>query len=421
MTGSMLQTPKGTRDFPPEEMKKLQAVLDTARSVFEKYGFEPLETPAFEDYALLSRKSGEAIKDEIYHFKDKAGRELGLRFDLTVPAARFVAANPGLQKPFKRYQTGRVWRYDNPQAGRYREFWQADADIFGSSSVAADAECLQCFCEVMKSLGFRDFYVRVSNRKVSEALLLSAGVAKEKILDVFRIIDKLDKVGIEGVKKELGEKKLYSEKLIGNLQINDLDKAERIVASVEMGAQGINELKWLMNLAKTLGIGKYIKIDFSLVRGLEYYTGLVFELFAGGRLSCGGGGRYDKLVEQVGGRPTPATGISFGLDRVIELMGQKKLFREYGLKRVFVVSVSDSTRTMIVKITDSLRKAGINAEADLMERDMKKQLEYADKRGIAYAIIVGEKEMKSGKFVLKDMKTGKQKEMSLGNIIKELS
>ncbi len=417
----MFQPPKGTRDFPPEEMKKLQHVLDTIRSVFEKYGFEPLETPAFEDYGLLTGKSGEAIKNDIYYFRDKANRELGLRFDLTVPTARFIASNPGLPKPFRRYQIGRVWRYDNPQAGRYREFRQADADIFGSSEVLADAECLLCFCGVMKTLGFRDFYIRVNNRKLSEGLLVSAGVKRGRVADVFRVIDKLDKVGFEGIKKELKEKGLYNERFLENLKTNNLEKAEKAVNKSETGSEGIKELRELLKLAKTAGIEKCIKVDFSLVRGLEYYTGLVFELFAGGNLSCGGGGRYDNLVEQFGGRPTPATGISFGVDRILGLMEQKKIFRKNNTKNVFVVSVSDRIKNDVIKITQKLRNGGITAEYDIMNRDMKKQLEYAGKKGICYALIVGEKEVKSGRFVLKDMKSGRQKEVSIEDVIKGLN
>jgi len=201
------QPPKGTRDYMPEQAAKLQKLLDIVRSVFEKYGFAPLFTPVFEDFRLLSAKGGlgEAVKDEIYYFKDKSDRELGLRFDLTMPLVRVIASNPQLKLPFKRYAIGRVWRYDQPQAMRYREFWQADIDVVGTGSTVADVECLAATCECLERLGFQDFFIRINNRKVVQSVF-EKSIEGENIKDVFRVIDKLDKIGEEGVRAELEQK-----------------------------------------------------------------------------------------------------------------------------------------------------------------------------------------------------------------------
>jgi histidyl-tRNA synthetase len=203
----MMQPPKGTRDFLPQEMALRQRVFDTARKVFESFGFEPLETPAFESWELLSKKGvgGEDVRKEIYYFRDKADRELGLRFDLTAPLGRVIASNPQVPKPFKRYQIGPVWRYDNPQAGRFREFWQADADIVGSERMDCEAECLAAAAKILESLGFRDFAIRLNNRKILNGIIEFLQIPKDKGPDVFRSLDKLEKIGHSEVMKDLSK------------------------------------------------------------------------------------------------------------------------------------------------------------------------------------------------------------------------
>src|SRR3990172_7812713 len=205
----MIQPPKGTRDILPEEMEKMQFIIDVFKDVAERYGFKPLDTPAFESFELLAKKgAGEQIRDEIYSFKDKSGRELGLRFDLTLPLARFIINNPNLSKPFKRYQMGKVWRYDNPQALRYREFGQLDVDVVGTGSMQADAECLKVAVDFLQAIGLKDFSIRLNNRKLLENVLIKMGVEKGKVVEAFRLIDKMDKIGMEKVKKGLLEIKV---------------------------------------------------------------------------------------------------------------------------------------------------------------------------------------------------------------------
>ena len=325
----MLQPVKGTRDFVGEEAVMLQFLIDVIRRTFERYGFTPLETPAFEYLELLTKKGGKDIEKEIYSFKDKSGRELGLRFDLTVPMARVVASKK-LKKPFKRYQIGKVWRYDQPQAARWREFMQADIDIVGSSSPLADLECLKPVVDIFKELGL-DFFIKINNRKILESVVRSFGI--EDITTAFRIIDKQDKIGWDEVKKEL--KKNFPDKdidaLIDTIKKNDLS----VLLLDEEGEQGLSELKELLDLGKIVGIDDFLRIDMSLVRGLEYYTGNVFEIMAGLDVSVGGGGRYDNLTEVLGGEKEPATGISIGVYRLLKVLQDKK-FVPPKKKKVYV-------------------------------------------------------------------------------------
>ncbi len=402
------QTPRGTRDFLPQEMKKRQYVLDTVRKVFENWGFDQLETPAFEDWKLLAAKSGEDVRNEIYNFKDKSGRELGLRFDLTVPLARVVASNPQLPKPFKRYAIGRVWRYDRPGSGRWREFWQADVDIIGSSSSEADAECLATACDALEQLGFKDFVVRISSRKVIEEFVSSLGI--KNITDVFRSIDKLEKTGESVVIDELKSKKI-SEKSVAEIIkfIKSGDGAKKFA--------GFGEIEKIIECLKDYGYEKYAKIDLSLVRGLEYYTGAVFEIVTkDAKNSIGGGGRYDNLIAAFGGKPTPATGISLGVERIIELMEEKKMFSAKKTNvKIFIVSIG-SVKKSVMEVSRKLRSLGIPNEYDLMARPPAKQLDYANSKGVPYVIFMGEKEIKSKKIKLRNMKSGEEKELSMSDL-----
>ncbi|MBI2675640.1 MAG: histidine--tRNA ligase [Candidatus Aenigmarchaeota archaeon] len=429
---SKFQSPKGTRDFLPEEMIKRQYIIDTVRNIFERFGFQPLETPAFESWELLSAKGGggEAIKNEIYYFKDKGDRELGLRFDLTVPLARVIASNPQLPKPFKRYQIQQVWRYDNPQSGRYREFWQADVDIVGSASMDCEAECLAVAGSVLMNLGFNEYSIRLNNRKILNILLSFAGVEKDDEPAVFRILDKFEKAGREETLKELG-------RVIGERKASDIlgfidlkgrpeeliEKIRKKLGGLSEADEGIKELEGIAEKAKAYGI-RNISIDLSLVRGLDYYTGPIFEISIKAKKNVGsvaGGGRYDSLVALYGGQPTPCAGFSFGIDRLYDIMESEGMLDMSKIKtKVLVASVNESLRNDAIGIARNLRENGINAETDLMGRPLRKQLDYANSAGMPYVIVVGEKEMKENAFHLKDMKTGKEERMNLESIIKRL-
>jgi len=397
----MFQPPRGTRDLPPAEMKKRLFVLDKIRERFELWGFEPLETPAFESWELLAKKfgGGEEIKKEIYYFKDKSNRELGLRFDLTVPMARYVASS-SLTKPFKRYQIGRVWRYDRPGAGRWREFWQADIDVVGSKEPEADALVVAVCCDVLEQLGIKNFTIRTNNRKLIEGFLQSIKI--DNVLDVMRSIDKIEKFGEGEVEKEL--KNIIPEEKIKRIFKFIKTGFENIEPKNELMKQGIKEINDFVSLIKEFGFEKYIKIDLSIVRGLDYYTGLVFEtMLPKYKLTVAAGGRYDNLIELFGGKPTPATGISFGIDRLIESVTD---YREKS--KIMIAIVKPDFLKDAIKLSRDLIKLGIRCEFDVAKRNLKKQFDYANKKKIPFVIILGEKEIKNKEMKLRDMVTGKE-------------
>ncbi len=411
----MFQTVKGMRDFPPEEMVKRNYVLNIIQKVFEKWGYQPFDTPALESFELLAKKGGggEEIKREIYWFKDQGGREIGLRFDLTVPMARFIVSNPNLPKPFKRYQVGRVWRYDKPQAKRYREFWQADIDIVGSNRPGADAEIIAATCDVFKELGFKDFKIRLNNRKIIEDFVISLGI--KEVFEVFRSIDKLEKIGEDGVKEELISKKIKEEDVENILSfvkvkgsLGDISKKTEELGG--LGREGLEELKEILEIIKQFGYEKNVEVDLSLIRGLEYYTGPVFEVSVGGDVSLAGGGRYNNMIELFGGQPTPATGISLGFERIVEVMKEKNMIKADSNVKYFVAPVNDEVRDDALRICQKLRKKGINCDTDLMGRKLSKQLEYASSLNIPFVLIVGKEELKDDSVKLKNMKTGKEEE-----------
>ncbi len=400
----VMKTPRGMRDLMPEDKRKKEYIISVIRRVFENYGFRPLETPAVESYKTLSAKfgGGKEIKREIYHFKDKGGRELGLRFELTTPLARVVASNPNLPKPFKRYQIGRAWRYDRPQASRYREFTQADIDILGTDSVQADLECLQVTVDLFKELGLKPL-IRINNRKILEGLALDCNIPKSKVQDLFRSIDKLDKIGWKGVKKEMKKRNVESKKFLSVIKKNELPDM-----SFEVGQKGKEELEELVRLAKKASINRYLKTDLSLVRGLDYYTGLVFEI-KGDKWSCGGGGRYDELVENFGGEHTPAVGISYGVDRLMEMV------KEVPDRELYYVAVVGDVRDRAIKIAKKLRKEAPTM-LNLKKKSLSSQLRYASKMGASKVAIVGEKDLKKKKITIRDMDSGKEKKKKISDL-----
>ena len=426
------QPPKGTKDIWPEEMRVRQKILDTLKNIFELYGFQPIETPALERWEVLSAKGGGGpeILKETYNFKDKAGRMIGLRYDLTIPLARVVASNPSLHLPFKRYQIQKVWRYGDVAKGRLREFLQADIDIVGTKSMVADAEIISCSIDALTALGFKNFTVRLNNRKILSALVEYAGIEEKKAMDVFRSIDKLEKIGIKGVERELTERGVSvnaKNKILKLIQIEGesesvLRRVNKIIGKIEEGKEGIKELKEIVAYLKKMGIKSKVKVDLSLARGLDYYTGPIFEIFAEeGIGSIAGGGRYDRLIRLFSGRDLPATGISFGIERIIQVMRDRKMVEvSKSNVKVFVVSVNEKCREGMLKIVKKLRENEIPTDFDLKGRSLTKQLEYADSLGIPYAIIVGEKELKTNKFKLKNMKERKEETLNLKEIIKLL-
>lgn len=399
------QTVRGMRDFLPAPMRKKQWIEDVCRSVFERYGFEPLQTPIVEDFGLLAKKGsgGEAIKEEIYYFKDKGERELGLRFDLTVPLGRVVAGNPVLAKPFKRYQIGTVYRYDRPQAKRYREFTQADVDILGTRSMLAEFECVAIAAEIMQQLQL-NFYITLNSRLLLEEIAKACSVKPEQLKDCFRCLDKLGKNSSKEVEGEL-EKCGIDPRIVSVLQKNSLKEVKQLIKNKKPA----EELGQLLELLKQNDLEKFVRLDFSLARGLEYYTGTVFEVKIEQGPSVGGGGRYDNLVELYGGQPTPAVGISFGIDRLLDAIEKKKTVPPKA--QVLVMAVSPKQTELALQTAQSLRKIGINTEFDLLQRSISKNAEYAKKKGVRFLVVLGENEEKNGNVLVKDLRENGQFEL----------
>ena len=415
-----LKTLRGMRDFLPEEMIFREEAIEVIRKTFESFGFAPLETPILESLDILTLKSGEAIKDELYTFKDKGDRDVGLRFDLTVPLARIAASNPQLPKPFKRYAISRVYRYDEPQSGRFREFWQADVDILGTTEPLADATCVAAGLDALRLLGFGKIKLKVNSRKILNSAIASAGIGKEKANDVIRLIDKLEKIGKENVVAELSKLPITSESidnLFSILELNGtaldmLDSAEPLLG--DEGAEGCSELKSFLTAMEGFNLFDFCELDFKLARGLDYYNGLVFEVVSTEKDigSLGGGGRYDEMIETYGGPKTPAVGFSLGIERILELLPKEASKTR---TKVFIIPIGATVQTSIETAT-KLRSLGINCDMEMSGRKLGKSLEYAGKLGIEWALIVGEKDLVEGNVTLRNLYTGNEERVPIDKI-----
>jgi len=409
---------RGTRDFLPREKIARDGIEARLRKLFEKYGFNPLQTPALENYSVLSSKyaGGAEILKETYKLADQGGRELGLRYDLTVPLCRVIACNPSIALPFKRYAIAPVWRDGPVSPERLREFTQCDVDTVGTESVLADAEFLALASEFFDSLGL-DYEVRLNNRVLLEALLEWCGVPGGKALEAMLSLDKLDKVGGKGVLKELDERgfgKEVAEKVLETVRElrggKGLDKAGELGLQ-ENGLKALGDVRKTVEFAQAMG-AKNVVFDASLARGLSYYTGNVFEavlLERGVSASVAGGGRYDNLIGAfLGGRQKiPAVGISFGLERVFKAASEKTGLARTTVVRAFVIGLNKEKGLAAVK---ALREAGVNADLDLKDRGVSKCLDYAGKQGIRFAVIAGERE--EG-VTVRDLVEGSEKKVSL--------
>lgn len=440
----MAQTPsipKGTRDYSPEIMVKRNYIFDTIKSVFKLYGYMPLETPAMENLSTLMGKygdEGDKLLFKILNSGDFIGNvpeaelaernsvkltnrisEKGLRYDLTVPFARFVVQHQNeLTFPFKRYQIQPVWRADRPQKGRYREFYQCDVDVVGSDSLLHEVELIQMVDEVYRRLHI-NVRLLINNRKVLAGIAEVIGYP-EQLTDITVAIDKMDKIGLENVNAELREKGI-SEEAIARLQpilnlsgdnAEKLEKLRTILKDSATGQKGIEELATVFDYVRELAIGTEIKLDLTLARGLSYYTGAIFEVKAldveiG---SITGGGRYDDLTGIFGLKNMSGVGISFGADRIFDVMNQLDLFPKDNTTTTQLLFANFGAREErhCLALLKELRAAGINAEIYPEAAKMKKQMAYADKKGIPFVALVGENEMAAGTVSLKNMRTGEQ-------------
>ena len=427
--------PKGTRDFSPAEMMRRTYIFETIKSVFRTYGFAPLETPAMENLSTLLGKygdEGDKLLFKILNSGDYAAGlddgqlrtaskicEKGLRYDLTVPFARYIVQHQSeIVLPFKRYQIQPVWRADRPQKGRYREFYQCDVDVIGSRSLINEVELIEIVERVFGKLGI-NVTLKMNNRKILYGIAEAIGHA-DKMMDITVAIDKLEKIGIDNVRAELSERGLEQEAIdrlqpileLSGANSEKLNKLRYVISCSETGLKGIAEMEEIFGYVEALGLNLPIELDLSLARGLNYYTGAIFEVkamdYAIGSI-CGGG-RYDDLTGIFGMPDTSGVGISFGADRIYDVMTGLNLFPEevdFSTKVLFV-NLGEQERMAAMRIMRTLRDSGIATEIYPEPAKMKKQMEYANRRSIPYVVIIGSNELQNGQATVKNMRTGEQ-------------
>ncbi len=433
--------PKGTRDFSPVEMVKRNYIFDTIKEVFQLYGFMPIETPSMENLSTLMGKYGEEgdkllfkvlnsgdyiskVRPEVLEARNSAKlttkiSEKGLRYDLTVPFARYVVQHRNdITFPFKRYQIQPVWRADRPQKGRYREFCQCDVDVVGSNSLLNEVELIQIVDEVYKRLKL-NVLVKLNNRKILAGIAEIIGEA-DRIIDITVAIDKLDKIGLDNVNKEMLEKGIPQEAidtlqpiiLLSGTNSEKLNKLKEVLSASEIGMKGIDELETVFNYLNDLDVNTEVELDLTLARGLNYYTGAIFEVKSKDMEfgSITGGGRYDDLTGIFGLKDVSGVGISFGADRIYDVLEHMELFpaETVNTTKVMFVNFGEKEEKYCLPILAKLRANGVKAEIFPDAQKMKKQMNYANDKHIPFVIMVGETEMEEGLLSLKDMETGDQ-------------
>ena len=417
------RVPRGMRDILPEQMIRRQYVIDVIRDVFEEFGFEPLQTPALELSEVLTGKYGPDAEKLIYQAGHVGGKEdISLRYDLSVPLCRVIAMHPQLPKPFKRYQIDPVWRAERPQKGRYRQFFQCDADTVGTESMLADAENVNLIYQVLTRLGFEQFEININDRKLITGIGQFAGVPTEQLGGLYRSIDKLDKIGVSGVRDELAENQIPEpviEKLLALLQIEGdtatvLNALNEQLGDSDIAREGIAELEELNGYLETLGVpDKFYRVNVSMVRGLEYYTGPIYETVVEEPKigSITGGGRYDELIGSFSKQGYPATGTSFGIERIIDVMEEFDMFPAAVGKTVtqVLVTVFDADLAQeSLKLATLLRQDGIRTEVYSRPTRLSTQIKYADTKGIPYAVILGSDELEAGKVAIRNLASREQ-------------
>lgn len=420
---------KGFRDFLPEQQIPRQKMIGTIKASYESFGFEPLETPALEYAEILTGKYGDEGDKLMYRFRDNGDRDVALRYDLTIPLARVVAMNGEMKKPWKRYQVAPVWRADNPQKGRYREFYQCDADIVGSNSPLADAEVLALAATTLQKLGVSEFVIRVNSREILSAFYDSLKLSGGEKTSALRAVDKMDKIGREGVDEELKKYGFSAENREAILAFADTsidamaerDDLAKTAEEFPAIKSALMDLVEIIESACILAPDTRFVVDFSIARGLDYYTGMIFEANLTNAPQYGAvvaGGRYDGLVGTFSNKPVPAVGCSIGLDRLYAALDELKLVKaEKTTARALIVNFDESLQAEYLKLASDLRAAGINTVLYFEAADMKKQLGYASDKGIKYALIYGPNEAKEGKIVVKDMQKGTQEKVNFKELI----
>lgn len=405
MTTLSTQPVKGMRDILGKQARVKRKIEFIITQTAQKYGFDPMQVPVLENLAVLTVKGGggEAAEKELFTLEDQSGRKLGMRFEFTTSLARVVAGNPDLPKPIKALNMGPVYRYDNPQFMRYREFTQGDCDIIGSNKPAADAECLMLAIDVMQELGFTEFFLRVNDRRLINDILRMGNVPDEKAKDAMRTLDKMDKIGLEGVEKELREREIPTDVL--SFLDKDFETIQRMLKEKNVESQGVISLKAIFSQLEAQNKMQFIKFDPSLIRGLDYYTGPVWEIFAGVQVAVGSGGRYDNLIKTLGGPDLPAVGVSFGVDRLMDILVERWVDLPAEL---FIIPIGN-TLNQSQTLASLLREKNFKVEVDLMQRNIGKNMQYANNKQVPIVLFLGEDEMKQNAVKLRDMKSGDEK------------
>ena len=459
MPSAKTQPARGMRDFLPDDVRKREYVIGVIKEVYERYGFEPLETPAAENIETLLGKYGEEGNQLIFKILKRGVHEgsgeadLALRYDLTVPLARVVAEyRDKLPKFFKRYQIQPVWRADRPARGRFREFYQCDVDVLGSRSMVVEAEICAAAAEVLKRLGFSDFCIRLNHRKVLTGILGVAGVGLEQHDGALVALDKLDKIGRKGVEEELASRNITavaSQRLLDFFsELTALEHAAEIATGEDitrkqdalnkavlgrivefvsdnvMGSQGVSELQSILEFARAAGISRQIRVDPSLARGLSYYTGAIMEIsvkdLAG---SLGGGGRYDNLVGMFAGQDIPACGFSLGLERILVVMGEREMFpsnMSRAAADVMVAIWNDESIGESIELAQELRGLGLRVDLYPEADKLGKQFKYASLRGLPFVAVIGDEERGRGEVAIKDLRTGLQQTVKHADVASKL-
>ncbi len=418
-----IQRPRGTRDFLFKEMKERKSVESTMRRIFEMYGYGEINTPIFEELSLFTTKSGEGIKDQIYHFQDKGGRDLALRPELTAPVARmYIKELQKTPKPVKMYYFGSCFRYERPQAGRFRQFWQFGCELIGGKSPGSEAEVISMAAHCLEELGLQDFEIHIGNLGILRNILNDAGIHGELQDQVMGVIDKGDveelKTLLEDIDAEKSSKELLL-KLIGIKGGSSIVKdVEALINCNEHACNALLELEELLESLEAFGFSNYI-VNLGIARGLDYYTGTVFEIYVhglGAQKQISGGGTYN-LIEVFGGENVESTGFAFGFDRVMDaLKKQEKSIEAIESLDVFVAPIKGDLKLKAFDIAQKLRKNGISTDVDLIGKKLKKILSHADSIGIKYVVLVGARDLEEGKVTVKDMATGEQEMVDLKNI-----
>ncbi|MFH1822034.1 MAG: histidine--tRNA ligase [Methanobacteriota archaeon] len=422
-----MQTPRGTRDLFGEELAGIRHVIRKMEGIFKRHGYNEIETPMFEHLELFTKKSGSNVVNQLYAFKDKASRDLVLRPELTTPVMRFcIQKLRSSPKPVKLFYFGSCFRYEEPQSKRWRQFLQSGVEMIGTANPAADAEVASLANVVLRELGFKDYGIQIGHIRMLRELLAHAGVKGDAQDSILRAIDSKEEKRISDEIKLAGIKS-SDEKLLRSLlslkgDISVLDKAGAMLNGVPRAAAAMKNLQDILRYFGPLGVDNF-SIDLGIARGLDYYTDFVFEIYVGG-VQVAGGGRYDGLVEQLGGEPTPGVGVAFGVDRIAQTMLSRGMVSFKDHLDCLVLPVDEKVREEAMKVVTELRRAGLSADTDFMGRGLSKAMQYANALKVKRVVVVGAKELEKGQVVLRDMATGKQEQVDreeLPKILKSIS